>query len=410
MRQYTDELGVAYSAGLADSIESFNRTMDAYLASRNTVMPMLEALIEQDPEMPMALCFRGYLLKLAADPRFAGAIRRIVASLEKTRGALTPREQQHIDALSTWAANDTVSATAIFESILATHPKDMLALRVAHYLHFYAGGSRDMCDSIARSVSVWSERDRFYGYLLGMHSFGLEESGDYAAAEATGKRAVELNDDDIWAAHAVTHVYQMQSRFEEGIPWVESLLPAWNGTNNFLYHMHWHKALCHIGAGQPDAALAIYDAHLEAALADDFYLDVCNSVSLLWRLEMLGMDVGDRWEGVLAISRARVTDDELIFSTVHYLMTAARLRDRATIETALDHFDKWAGADTSQGSLCRSVGVPLARAIVDIGEGEMQKASSALSAIQDQIQSIGGSHAQRDLFNQLREFASRQEQ
>jgi len=68
VRQYTDELGVAYSAGLADSIESFNRMMDAYLASRNTVMPMLEALLEQDPEMPMALCFRGYLLKLAADP------------------------------------------------------------------------------------------------------------------------------------------------------------------------------------------------------------------------------------------------------------------------------------------------------------------------------------------------------
>ena len=48
-----------------------------------------------------------------------------------------------------------------------------------------------------------------------MQSFGLEESGEYPEAETFGRRAVEINSEDVWAAHAVTHVMQMQSRFDE---------------------------------------------------------------------------------------------------------------------------------------------------------------------------------------------------
>lgn len=405
MQQYQDELGLHYSAGKPGSLEAFNVVIEDYLASRNTVMPRLEALLEDDPGMPIALCFRAYLLKLAADPRFSAPVRQIAKRLEQDKDALNARERQHVEALHAWVDDDLETTTRIFEDILKDHPKDMLALRVAHYLHFYSGIAEDMRDSVNRAVTVWSENEPFYGYLLGMHSFGLEEAGEYAEAEAAGKRAVELNDDDIWAAHAVTHVFQMQSRFDEGIPWVASLLPGWRDANNFIYHMHWHKALCHIGAGDLDAALDIYDQHLEGALADDFYLDVCNAASLLWRLEMLGKDVGDRWQPLREIANARVTDNELIFSTLHYLMPAVRLQDRETIARGIDHIRHWADTATSQGTVCKTVGLAIAEALADIGAGERERAARALSEVSDKIKLIGGSHAQRDLFNQLRDYS-----
>ena len=183
-------------------------------------------------------------------------------------------------------------AVAVFDHIALDYPKDMLALRMAHYLHFYGGGGRQMMESLQVALQHHETNDRYYGFLKGMQSFALEESGRYPEAEAAGLEALDINRKDIWAAHAVTHVYQMQSRFEEAIPFIDSLLPEWSSANNFVYHLHWHKALLHIGLGNLDQALNVYDETLVKPLADDFYLDVCNATSLLWRLEMSGVQVG----------------------------------------------------------------------------------------------------------------------
>ncbi|MBD3648435.1 MAG: tetratricopeptide repeat protein, partial [Pseudomonadales bacterium] len=278
--EFRDDLGLHYSCRDADSIERFNLALESYLASRNDTMPALDELVARNEDMAMAHCFRGYLLKLASDPRFAQPIRDVLDRLGRQYDALNNREKQHVDVLRAWTRNRTDEALQRAESLLVDYPRDMLALRVAHYLHFYAGAAGDMRDSVSRSVAVWKPEEPFYGYLLGMLSFGLEEAGDYEGAERAGKQAVELNPGDIWAAHAVTHVFQMQHRFDEGIPWIEQLVPNWNRTNNFVYHLHWHKALLYLGLNRPDVALDIYDDLLEAPIADDFYLDVCNAASL----------------------------------------------------------------------------------------------------------------------------------
>ncbi|XOV87886.1 MAG: tetratricopeptide repeat protein [Pseudomonadota bacterium] len=400
MTEVVDELGLSCTTTSAASPALFNDVIDAYLGSSPRVVPLLDNLLASDPEMPLALVLRGYLLKLAADPRLAGAITQIHARLTQLR-EVNPREQMHIAAFNRWADGDMIGATEILETLLLTHPKDMLALRVAHYLHFYAGDSGAMQASVARSVSLWRPDERFYGYLLGMYAFGLEEAGDYEAAEARGRTAIDINRGDIWAGHAVTHVFQMQQRFDEGVDWLAALLPAWVETNNFRYHLHWHKALCHIGLGDADTALGIFDEHLEAALADDFYLDVCNAASLLWRLDLLGVATGERWETLRDLSRARVRDDELIFSSLHYLMGPVRLGDEEAVQAALGHLAAWAETNTTQGRVCRQVGLSLGQAIACLGRGDTQQARDLFMHARDQVYLIGGSHAQRDLFNLL---------
>ena len=395
-----DELGLDYTTDNPHCVQLFTEVLENYLASSAQVMPSLEQLFEHDPVMPMAQLFRACLLKLAADPRFRVAINQCFNTVS-ARPDLNDRERRYLKALSLWQADQMADAVAVFDDIVLDYPKDMLALRIAHYLHFYGTGGKQMMKSLQVALQHHETDDRYYGFLKGMQSFALEESGYYPEAEAAGLEALDINRKDIWASHAVIHVYQMQSRFEEAIPFIESLLPEWNSANNFVYHLHWHKALLHIGLGNLDQALMVYDETLIDPLKDDFYLDICNATSLLWRLEMSGLNVGDRWAPLQELSKNRVQDDELVFSSLHYLIAPAILGDAKTVKAGLDNFHQWSNAKTSQGAVAKIVGESMAAALAKLASEQKREGVTLMQSVQKQIHRIGGSHAQRHLFDQL---------
>ena len=391
------------TASSQDSVIAFDNILHLYLSSKSTVMAELDKLLVMDPEMPMAHLFRAYLLKLASDPR----LRQVSGACLKAAQQLpmNAREQLHSAALATWFDGDSTKTLGILEQLLEQYPQDILALKIAHHLHFYSGDAVQMQRSIARAAKHYAPDHPLYGYILGMHSFGLEESGEYREAEKLGRQAVELNPDDQWAAHAVTHVMQMESRFSDGIAWTGKLLPSWQESNNFIFHIHWHQALFYLGENNLDAALGIYDTQLAAPLKDDFYLDVCNAASLLWRIEMLGGNVADRWQALRDYS-ARTADDELVFCTLHYLMAPARLGDDEQIKQALSDLAHWKQQDSTQAEIVREVGEPLAKAICDLGAGRYADAAASISDLSPNLHRIGGSHAQRHLFDDMQQWAA----
>ena len=394
-----------YTTGMLSSTDAMNAILMLYLNSKNTLMPNLESLIEQDPEMPMAHLFRGYLLKMASDPRFSGAAKQSLRTANRL--PQNAREQMHSAALGAWFDGNTVKAVAHLEQLLLQFPTDILVLKIAHHLHFYSGDAKQMRLSIARVVDHYQPEQPFYGFVLGMHSFGLEESGEYHEAEKLGRLAFAINPDDQWAAHAVAHVMQMQSRFVDGVNWTNDVLPSWHDSNNFIFHVYWHQALFQLGQNNLDAALEVYDRYLTAPLQDDFYLDVCNAASLLWRIEMLGGKVGNRWQALQHYA-SRSTDDELIFCTLHYLLAPARLGDQHQIQIALERMQIWKQQNSTQAKVVAEVGESLALAICDLGAGHFSQASEHFNKVAPNLHKIGGSHAQRYLFDDMRQWAETQ--
>lgn len=405
MQQFENQQGLVFSADQPSSLELFDDMMDSYLGATADVMTKLTHLLDQDQDMPMAHCFKAYLMKLGSDPKLLDGMDAAVQHLGTIRSSLNDREQRHLSALTYWSADQSKDTVRVIEELLSVYPHDVLALRIGHHLHFYSGDAVAMHASVARVLPHWQEGGRFYNFILGMQAFGLEESGDYQQAELSGRQAVDANPNDLWAAHAVAHVMQMQERFEDGIHWLTPLLPSWSGTSNFIFHLHWHQALFHIGLNEPYEALSIYDNFLEAPLNDDFYLDVCNSAALLWRLEMLGVDVGDRWQSLESLSSKRINDTELVFCGLHYLLTPARLKQADVIDNALTSMRQWATVDSTQGKVAAEIGLPIAEAIVALSNKNYAVGANKLDSITARLHEIGGSHAQRHLFIQMKEFA-----
>lgn len=395
--QYLDSLGLSYSASSNQAVVLFEQVTESYLGFKPDTMAKLNNLTEQEAVCPMAQILKGYLLKMGSDPRFTATIDKCLKRLSNAE--LNHRENLHVAAFKDWLSDDINAALAKFELILEAYPTDIIALKAAHNLYFYKGDAENMYRSVARVLPAWEE-PTWKGYVLGLYSFGLEESGHYERAETTGREAMILNPNDLWAAHAVTHVCQMQNRWQDGLTWLNERIPGWTDTNNFVYHLHWHEALLHLASGDNDAALEIYDQVLTKPLQDDLYLDICNAASLLWRLQMQGFDVTDRWR-VLQQWQHRATDDELIFITLHYLMAPAVLNDKPAIRQALETIRSWGERSGRQASICKKIGLKTAEAIVDLGQRRTISGIKKLKQVEDRLYTIGGSHAQRQLFSDL---------
>lgn len=391
------------TAASAEAAARYGETVSAFLGFSRETGASLKATLAADPDLPMGHCIKGYFYKLFALPALE---KKAVQSLEAgqkaadSRNAMA-REETHLSALQAWCAGDYVRATDLWEAILAGHPRDALALRLSHFTHFYLGESEPLRDSVARVLPAWDEAVPGAGFVRGMYAFGLEEAGDYRAAEAMGRRAVEINPADIWGVHAVAHVMEMEGRHKEGIDWLTGLADAWRGCNNFAYHVWWHLALFHLERAEYDEALALYDTRIRADETED-YLDISNGVALLWRLADAGVDVGARWDELADKAEAHSRDHLLAFADPHYAMALAAGGRYAAADTMIASLRALRDDPRDiQAAVLRAVGLPLCEAIVAFHRKDYARAADLLLPVRGEIRRIGGSHAQRDLFAQL---------
>jgi tetratricopeptide (TPR) repeat protein len=394
-----DAQGLTITAASEAAARAYDATLAAYCGLRRDAGDCLKQLLAADPEMVMAHVLRGAFMQLFATKK---ATARATQSLEAARALpANPREEIHREALARWIGGDLAGAVLAWQRILATHLRDLLALKLIHYANFYLGDAPAMRRESERMLPYWGDAVPGYGYLLGGHAFALEETGDYAAAERTARRAVALQPGDIWAAHAVAHVCEMEDRVEDGLAWIGAQELNWREANNFVFHVFWHRCLFLLALERADEALTLYDREVRAESTDD-YLDITNAVGLLWRLEQAGIDVGARWSELAARSRDHTDDHALVFADVHYVMALAASGEAADVARWLA--SSRAHAETNSDTAARvmsDIGLALGEAALAHRRGDFSRVVELLMPRREKIRQIGGSHAQRDLFAQM---------
>ena len=397
----SDPRGISVTASNDASAAKLEEAIIAYCGFRTDTGDRLKAALA-DPGLVMAPILRGYFMLLLVKRELVSRAEQAanVAEAAIAQAGATPRERLHLQALRAWIGRDCRAAAAILKRVLAEYPRDLVAVKLAQYLLFYQGDWRDMRDTVATAIAAWDESLPGYGYALGCHAFGIEECGDYAEAEKLGRRAVALYPDDIWGAHAVAHCYEMQDRSEGGLAWLDEARAGWKNANNFVFHVNWHRCLFLIELRRFDEALAHYDREVRAESTDE-YLDITNAVSLLWRLEQQGVDVGQRWNELAVRSTARIDDHMLTFGDAHYavaLAAAGKDEDFAWWRRSSEAF---AQAAETQSGVMAEIGLALGNAAKAHRRGDYGRAVDLLYPARGSIRRIGGSHAQRDFFAKL---------
>ncbi|HYD56066.1 MAG TPA: tetratricopeptide repeat protein [Burkholderiales bacterium] len=395
---HDDARGLTTTVSDPRALEAYERALHAFQTYRGDPLAPLDEAIGLDAGFAAAYAAKALLLCSVFERRF---MRDALATLEAGREALeraNPRERALAEAAGTIARGRWHAGVQRLEQVLQDHPRDILALQMAHLLDFFRGDALNLRNRPARVLPAWDRSTPGAAYVLGLYAFGLEECNQYAAAEKAGREAVERSGDDAWAVHAVAHVMEMQGRVAEGLAWYEDTRAVWNGADNgFAYHNAWHTALFRMDGGDYGAALKVWDERFAAGT--ETALARVDATALLWRLMLEGVDVQSRFAGV-ADAWERTLEDEggfYAFNDFHATLALAAARRRDVLERvrkALARGEKEAGANAD---MTRLVARGACEAAIDYCEGRYAAASERLVAVRDGASRFGGSHAQRDL-------------
>jgi tetratricopeptide (TPR) repeat protein len=340
-------------------------------------------------EASLLLCSRGPREFEAAGWVYAGLMRHDLNCLDGAYRA----------AIAAALDGELARACRIYDEILAERPGELLALAVAHVFDHFLGNAKAMR---ARTSQVMRAVPAHHA-VLSMNAFALQECGEYAAAEAAARRALELEPRDLRAHHAVTHVLEMQGRFAEGVRWMGERSALWAGGGSASTHLWWHLALHHLELGRPEHALAIHDRRIQG----EGLPELIDASALLWRLHLSDVDAGERFAVLAARWAPHAEDAHCAFNDLHAMM-AFVAAGRWDCADRLLHAQarRVARHGGTNRDMTRLVGLPACSALAAFGRGDYSRAESLLRALPPVAHRIGGSHAQRDVLHLTRAAAA----
>lgn len=387
---------VPVSTGSRTSLDRYETAVHLLHGYYGDPLATIDRALEEDPEFVMGHCLRAALMVMSTEKAAEPMLRKSVRAAQGLLHRANDRERAHVAAATAWLDGNFERSVRLYGEILLDYPRDTLALQVAHVGDFFLGQSSMLRDRVAQVLPFWNESQPGFGYVLGMHAFGLEETALYGQAETTGRKALALNPRDPWAVHAVAHVMEMQGRLDEGINWLLARSQDWAPDNGFAFHNWWHLALFHLDRGDDDRVLELYDTAIRRP-SSNAILELIDASAILWRMHLRGIEVGDRWAELMQSWEPRVDESYYAFNDAHAMMAfigAGRGDAAARLLRALENRTAEGGTN---GRMTWEVGLPLCRALHAFGEGDYATACELLQPLRLVASRFGGSNAQRDV-------------
>jgi tetratricopeptide (TPR) repeat protein len=353
-----------------------------------------KAIIE-DPSFALAYIARARVHQLNME---SAAARSKAAQARELAAAITRRERQHVEILAAAIEGQPKVALTGAEQHLDEFPRDALVFGLllgAFGLYAFSGRA----DHDAARLAICERHARHYGedwWFLTYLGWSNTEAGNAGIGRTTTERAIALRAENGNAAHALSHAQFEQGDMAAGGTFLSGWLSAHEHASFLHCHLSWHVALTALEAGDLDRALAIYEQHIRPSGSGYPPLNVfTDCASLLWRLSLAGKTgLEPHWKDVAVYGDRFFPRAGAHFADVHYALVAAAtgaegLEARLAELEALEVDGKLAPGLSAIG-LCRGI-----RAFA---EGDNDNAIRILEPLMPAIVRIGGSHAQRELW------------
>lgn len=372
----------------------------------------IERMINADPEfvlgraLELELTLSGCLTSPRFNKSLAESIDNFNKLIERKDDKLTEQERLHAKAVNHMAVNEFKQLNKVLERIITLYPNDFQALKINQDTYFYLGTALPMRNSLAYALPNISDSNPLKGYAHGMFAFALEESNMYPQAQKEARRALELIPRDTWAIHNYAHCLEMQGLVEDGLKWMHEKKIDWAPCQTLACHQYWHTALFSINNNKYDDAVALLDNEvLTRCVSTGTSLDLHDAASMVYRMELVDLfgkthkterTSESRWAGVYEVCKPHKKDHLVGFNDAHYMMSYLGMNDLQSARELIETIDEVPTLNEGQ-----NVVKPLLEAMFQFKTGSYESCAEIMQSLRHDIIKIGGSHAQRDIFEQL---------
>lgn len=390
----SDSYGLPITTRSREALHWYDQGIRGLLGFRQDTAECFLKALALDPLFSMARSALGVAYFLEESTEMAAKARDCFARACKDTAALTDRERDVVETLHAWGQGKGREAVERMQAAIQARPREIGLIQRLYFVYFMQGAADKMRD-LSGSVLHAYDNDP---YILGMYSFALEETRDFARALELGQQARALSPDDVWALHALAHVYYETGAFAAGTRLLREGLKGCEEVGFFRTHIVWHLALFLWEQGHYQQALALYHEQFPdpATLIPPNFVD---TVTLLWRLNLTGCDTPAEWQALQpSLDTLRHTPTYL-FNQMHIALGLTGVR---RFEWALTYLeDLRARVRPERPGVLGEVGLPLVEGLIAYAKGDYAGTVERLHPIKDRIVNIGGSHAQREIFTDI---------
>ncbi len=396
-KSFTDCRGVPVSYPDTKAIEGLERAIIMSLSFRGDAIAEINKVLNEHPDFIMGWLFKAGWLTQSMETRIYDLMVKSLGEAEKRLKTANDREIGHYEAVRAWVNGDFFGAVQKWEAVLVKYPRDLLAMELVHYADVLLGDIAGQRDVVARSSTLWDESVPGYEFVLGFYAFGLEENRDFSHAEQLARQALAIRPDHPYAVHAVAHVMEMRGRQTGGVRFMKERANKW-GTSNFANHLWWHTALYHLDIEQYDKVYNIFDTHLDSRQKDGNKYEELDASALLWRINLVGQDSGDRWKHLADKWEPAAQDTLYAFNDVHAMLTFVS-DDRVDAQNELLSANEryLESASDANVAMSREIGMPFCLAMRDFKNEHYGDCVDRLLPVRYMTHRLGGSFAQRDI-------------
>ncbi len=391
-----DRYGLTMSTGSNAAAEHYSEGLDLLLSQNFGAEEKFVQAIEVDEGFALAHAALAFLLLARV------AVAEAKESAERARSlaaGTSRREQQQIEALAVFVNGENQRAYALVKEHLAEFPRDALLLRVAHRL-FVLGcsgaGVQNYPPVFYDLMSSVEPQYRNDWAFLGQYAWANHEVGLMDEGLRLAERSLDLRQDNAVAAHSVAHVFFERADNSNGGDFLGNWLVDYDRRATYRVHLTWHQALFQLAMGRYSKAIEIYEADIRPAVSAKSYASLADSASLSWRMHIYGdAKVPGYQDELLALAAPASERPGPAFRDAHAALAFTAAGDQASVDQMINGLKKVA----DQGdSLATEVTLPLVQGIDAFGHGAYADAVRLMEPVHSQLTRVGGSHAQREVF------------
>ena len=391
----TDRYELPLTTESHKAADHYVAALDMFIAQTYGVEREFGRAVEADESLAVAHAAIALLQLYRNAPDDA---KRTVAHAQKLAVNATRRERQQVETISLMIHGDNRRAYKLIREHLDDFPRDILMVRLASRVLILGCSAAGVANFPEELMSIVKPLRPDYGddwAFLGQYAFAHHETGLFDDALKYAERSLEARPDNANASHSVAHVFFETGDPDSGSDFLGEWLEGYDRRGPFNVHLSWHQALFQLAIGRPENAVSLYEGHIRPTVVKKNFGSLQDSASLMWRMKIYGDGQPGPWDEVLEIARPAAEKPGPAFRDAHAALAFAA----GGYDEEMGKLIAGLGTMAEDGNaLSSEVMLPLAKGVEAFAHGEYQDAADNLDGLVDQLPRIGGSHAQREVF------------